>query len=366
MVKVGIIGLGYWGPNLERNISNLNDSKLVAVCDLIDDRLEYVRKQSPGIYATKNADDILNKDLIDAVVIATPTRTHYELTRQALEHGIHVLVEKPLATTSCDCEDLIELAEANELILFVGHVFLYNSAVKKLKELIDRGKLGNIIHITANRLNLGPVRSDVNVLWDLAPHDISIILELIGRMPVSVNCQGLTYLKNNVHDVCTLTMHFQPKTMASVYVSWLDPNKVRTMTVVGEKMMVVFDDNEPLEKLRIYNKRVKAVGRSDTFSEFQNSYRYGDTNSPWVKLVEPLKKECQEFLHCVKNEEQPKTDGYNGLDVVRVLEAADYSLRHHGQIVKLAYNRKSKPSQLKPSFKPSIKREDILDESAIR
>jgi len=256
MVRVGIIGLGYWGPHLVRNFSNLNDSKLVAVCDLIDDRLGSERKSAPAIYTTNKADDILNKDLIDAVVIATPTKTHYELTQKALKRGIHVFAEKPLATSSKECEDLIKLAEANNLILFIGHVFLYNSAVTKLKELVDQGELGNISHITAYRLNFGPIRQDVNVLWDLAPHDISIILELIGRMPVSVNCQGLAYLNETVHDVATLTMHFEPRSMASIHVSWLDPKKIRTMTVVGEKKMAVFDDNEPLEKIKIYNKLV--------------------------------------------------------------------------------------------------------------
>jgi len=335
MVRVGIIGLGYWGPHLVRNFSNLNDSKLVAVCDLIDDRLGSERKSAPAIYTTNKADDILNKDLIDAVVIATPTKTHYELTQKALKRGIHVFAEKPLATSSKECEDLIKLAEANNLILFIGHVFLYNSAVTKLKELVDQGELGNISHITAYRLNFGPIRQDVNVLWDLAPHDISIILELIGRMPVSVNCQGLAYLNETVHDVATLTMHFEPRSMASIHVSWLDPKKIRTMTVVGEKKMAVFDDNEPLEKIKIYNKRVEAIGRTETFSEFQYSYRYGDAISPMLQLAEPLKNECHEFILCVKNGIQPKTDGNNGLAVVRVLEAADYSLHHHGQMVKL-------------------------------
>lgn len=336
MVRVGIIGLGHWGPHLMRNFSISKDAELVAVCDLIDDRLEFDSKSASAIYTTKKADDILNKDLIDAVVIATPTKTHYELTQKALRRGIHVFAEKPLATSSKECEDLIELAKVNNLILFVGHVFLYNSAVTKLKELVDQGELGNISHVTAYRLNFGPIRQDVNVLWDLAPHDISIILELTGRMPVSVNCQGLAYLNESVHDVSNLTMHFEPKTMASIHVSWLDPKKIRTMTVVGEKKMAVFDDNEPLEKIKIFNKRVEAIGRSETFSEFQYSYRYGDAISPMLKLAEPLKTECQEFIQCVKKGKQPKTDGNNGLAVVSILEAADYSLHHQGQMVKLS------------------------------
>jgi len=331
MVRIGIIGLGHWGPNLERNFLNFPDTELTAICDLNDDRLGRTQKNNPNVYKTKNAEDLLNKKRVDAVVIATPTNTHYSLAKRALENGIHTFVEKPLATKSSECEELINIAEKNNLILFVGHVFLYNNAVKTIKKLIDDGELGRIIHINANRRNLGPVRQDVNALWDLAPHDISIILELLGRLPDSVNCQGLAYLKTGVHDVCSLTLHFKGNCMATINVSWLDPNKTREMTIVGDKKMAVFDDNEQLEKIKIFDKSVDTNGHTNgTYESFQVSNRYGDTWIPWLQLVEPLKEECHNFLQCVVTNKIPITDGKNGMDVVKVLEAADASLRNNG------------------------------------
>jgi len=360
MVRIGIIGLGYWGPNLERNFSNLPNSELTAICDLSEDRLEYARKKFPDVYTTKDANNLINKERVDAVVIATPTKTHYEIAKLALDKGIHVFVEKPLATKSSECEELVQIAEANNLTLFVGHVFLYNTAVNTIKDLVEEGELGNIIHINANRLNLGPIRQDVNALWDLASHDISIILELIGCLPVSVNCQGLAYLNDNVHDVCSLTLHFEPKCMASINVSWLDPNKIRSITVVGDKKMALFDDTEPLEKIKIYNKHIESSTYTDTFGDFQYSCRYGDTSAPWLQLVEPLQTECQHFIHCVITNEKPKTDGNNGMDVVKVLEAADISLHNNGQMVELKNNNGSHSFKLDDSIKNSLRKERIL------
>lgn len=354
MVRIGIIGLGYWGPNLERNFLNLPDSKLTAICDLSKDRLDKAKKNNPGVYTTKNAADLLKKERVDAVVIATPTKTHYALTKLALENGIHVFVEKPLATKSFECEELIEIAEKNNLILFVGHVFLYNTAINEIKDLVENGELGNIIHINASRLNLGPIRQDVNALWDLAPHDISIILELIGALPVSVNCHGLAYLNADIHDVCSLTLHFETNCMATINVSWLDPKKVRLITIVGDKKMAIFDDNEPLEKIKIFNKCVETPDHTDTFEGFHYNNRYGDTWIPWLQPAEPLKTECQSFLQCVITNEQPKTDGKNGMDVVKVLEAADISLHDKGRMVevkKINNNNKSHSFELGESIK---------------
>ena len=208
-----------------------------------------------------------------------------------------------------------------------------------MKKLIDEGELGKVIHINANRLNLGPVRQDVNALWDLAPHDISIILELLGKLPVSVNCQGLAFLKPGVHDVCSLTLHFDDRCMATINVSWLDPNKNRLMTIVGDKKMAVFDDNQQLEKIKIFDKSVNGSRYTNgSYEDFQFSNRYGDTWIPWLQLVEPLKAECHTFLECVVNNTNPKTDGKNGMDVVKVLEAADKSLNNNGKMVKLLYD----------------------------
>ncbi len=335
MVRIGLVGLGYWGPNLARIFGGLPNSQVTICCDLDEGRLQQMATRFRDLRTTNNLDEVLDADRIDAVVIATPTRTHHALARRALERGLHTFVEKPLATSIAECEDLIALAEKKGVVLFVGHVFLYTAAVNKLKQLIASGELGDLCYIASNRLNLGPVRSDVNALWDLAPHDISIILHLMGRTPVSASCQGLAFLNKNLHDVAVLTMHFENGTMAVVHSSWLDPNKVRRMTLVGNKKMAVYDDVEPLEKIKIYDKGVEAPSYYDTFGEFHFSYRYGDTYSPRLLEIEPLKAECQHFIECLLKHEQPRTDGYNGMEVVRVLEAADLSLHNGGARVPL-------------------------------
>ncbi len=335
MLKIGIIGLGHWGPNLKWKFTNLANSEVTAICDLNEERLQYAQAKLPNVFTTKKFDEMLNKDRVDAVIIATPTKTHYTTAKKALEAGLHVFVEKPMATSERDCQELIDIAETKDLILFVGHLFLYNEAVKKMKELVAKDDLGNICYISSQRLNLGPIRRDVNALWDLAPHDISIMLDLIGRTPVAVNCQGLDYLTENVHDVCTLIMHFEPKCMAIINVSWLNPNKTRLITIVGEKKMAVYDDMEPIEKIKIYNKRVETPSYSDSYGEFQSSFQYGDTVSPYLHQVEPLKAECQHFLDCIENNVTPRTDGINGMEVVKVLEAAETSLKKHGNLVRV-------------------------------
>ncbi|KAA3620030.1 MAG: gfo/Idh/MocA family oxidoreductase [Calditrichaeota bacterium] len=354
MVRIGIVGLGYWGPNFERTFTNLPDSEITAICDLNEDRLNYGKEKIPEVFTTQNLEEMLDKDRIDALVVSTPTKTHFEITKKALEAGLHVFVEKPLATSALECQILVDLAEKFGLILFVGHLFLYNTAVKKMKELVTSGDLGNICYMSSQRLNLGPIRQDVNALWDLAPHDISIMLDFIGSPPVSVNCQGLAYLNEKVHDVCTLTMHFEPKCMAIINVSWLDPSKTRLMTIVGEQKMATFNDMEPLEKIRVYNKRVEAPSYSDSFGEFQFAFQYGDTLSPWLHQVEPLKAECQQFLNCVQNDTQPLTDGQNGLDVVKVLEAADISLHNNGEMVELNDIKQFSPADTNGSVKGLI------------
>lgn len=330
MARIGVIGLGYWGPNLVRNFSKISDSEVTIICDRDLDRLQHVSEQFPKARALTHAEEVLDSGMIDVAVIATPTRTHYALAKKALENGLHAFVEKPLAISPAECEELIALAEEKKIVLFVGHVFLYSSAVSKLKDLIENEELGSLCYISSTRLNLGPIRSDVNALWDLASHDVSIILYLMNASPVSVNCQGLARLADKIHDICSLTLHFDNKTMAIVHVSWLDPNKTRIMTVVGDKKMAVYNDIEPLEKIKIYDKGVEGPRHSDDFGAFHYSYRYGDTWSPMIQEVEPLKAECQHFLECIRNGKKPLTDGQNGLDVVRVLHAADISLQNGG------------------------------------
>jgi len=335
MLRVGLIGLGYWGPNLARNFESLPDCRLTAICDRNPERLGHVAQMYPTAIATTDSDELLASGEVDAVIIGTPTKTHYALARAALLSGLHVFVEKPLATTTRECAELIRLAEARGLVLFVGHVFLYSAAVAKLKDLVSSGELGELYYISSARLNLGPIRNDVSALWDLAPHDVSIVLHLMDRSPQSVSCSGLAHLKDGLHDVCGLTLQFDDRKMAMVHVSWLDPHKRRQMTVVGSKKMAVFDDIEPLEKIKIYDNGIEAPPYTDSFGEFQYAYRYGDTYSPRLAEHEPLRNECSSFVEAILSGTTPVSDGYNGLEVVRVLEAANRSLHNGGGQVDL-------------------------------
>jgi len=335
MIRFGLVGLGYWGPNLVRNLSNLRDCKVTALCDLNPRRLADYREQFPDVKGTTDIDEVLDPNVCDAVVIATPTGTHFELGRKALERGLHTFVEKPLATSSQECQELIALAESRDKQLFVGHVFLYSSPVLKLKEMVTNGDLGNLYYISSARRNLGPVRRDVSALWDLAPHDISIMLELMEGLPLTVSCSGLAHLNKDVHDVCSLSMRFAENRMGIVHVSWLDPHKKREMTVVGSKKMAVYNDVEPLEKIKIYDNGVEGPRKCESYGDFQFSYRYGDTFSPKLNHVEPLKAECQAFVEAIKSGVPAITDGGNGLDVVRVLEAAHKSLLGDNREVEL-------------------------------
>ena len=335
MVRIGIIGLGHWGPNLVRNFDSLPGAKVTSFCDSDYKRLSQVSERFPNVYGTDDANEIIDKKLIDAVVIVTPTSTHYSLAKKALEQGIHAFVEKPLTKTTKECQELINISNAHKTVLQVGHVFLYNSAVMKLKDLVDKNVLGNISYISSDRLNLGPIRQDVNALWDLAPHDISIVLNLINSDPVSVNCQGVAHINKKIHDVCSLGITFENGSMALIRVSWLDPNKTRRMTVVGDKQMAVYDDIDPMEKIKVFDKGVETEYYTDTFGEFQINCRYGDTFSPRIAEIEPLKAECEHFIDCIKDGKKSKTDGENGLEVVRILEAADKSLENSGGMIKL-------------------------------
>ncbi|HEX3601062.1 MAG TPA: Gfo/Idh/MocA family oxidoreductase [Lacipirellulaceae bacterium] len=330
MIRIGIIGVGYWGPNLVRCFQESSECEVVYICDRDEKKLDQMCKRFPQVIGTTDDAEVLRRDRVDAVVIATPTKTHYRLAKRALEAGLHTFVEKPLATRSDECADLIDCADANGCTLFVGHVFLYSAAVAKLKEIVSSGELGEIYYISSTRLNLGPVRRDVNALWDLAPHDTSIILELMGQSPISVSCSGLAYLDRRIHDVCNMTMQFPDNRIGMVHVSWLDPRKRRVMTVVGSKKMAVYDDIEPIEKIRIYDTGVHAAADASSFGEFLYSYRYGDIHSPRINEGEPLKAEIRSFIDAIVKGTKPKTDGWNGLRVVEVIEAADKSLRDSG------------------------------------
>jgi predicted dehydrogenase len=338
MIRVGIVGFGYWGPNIVRCFSELPGSKLTAVCDRSLERLIQIKDRYPSVHAFEDYEQILSSGLIDAVVIATPTASHFGLAKRALENGLHVMVEKPLAETSEQCRELIEMAEAKACTLFVGHVFLHSSPVVKLREMIVAGELGRINYISSRRLNLGPVRRDVNALFDLATHDISMMLYLLGDRPIRVSCSGIDLLQPGNHDVCNLTMHFPENRMGMIHVSWLDPRKERVLTVVGDRKMAVYDDLEQ-EKIKIYDKGIVAPPSSGDFADFQISYRYGGSYSPFINEREPLKAECGDFIRCIAESQTPLTDGENGLAVVEVLEAANQSLRQYGMPVAIDVDR---------------------------
>ena len=290
MIRVGVVGLGYWGPNLVRCFADLPNCKVTAVCDKSYDQLFRIRDRYPGVHPTEDFDALLEQDIVDAIVIATPTFTHHGLAMKALKKGVHVFVEKPLAETSSQCKELIATAKANGSTLFVGHVFLHASPMVRLKELIDAGELGKLNYISSRRLNLGPVRKDVSALLDLAPHDISMMNYLMGSKPERVSCTGIDLIKPGNHDVCNLSLHFPNNRMGMIHVSWIDPRKERVLTVVGDRKMAVYDDLEQ-EKIKIYDKGIEQAPATGDFADFQISYRYGGSYSPFVKEREPLKAE---------------------------------------------------------------------------
>lgn len=335
-LKIGVIGCGYWGPNLIRNFIEIPTATMVAVADLDEQRLNHIRACYPQIpHVTRDHRDLFQADL-DAVVISTPPQTHFALAKECLQHGLHVLVEKPLTTTSEDARKLIKLAKKQKRLLMVGHTFEYNPAVHALKEMIVSGELGDIHYIDAVRASLGLFHPTLNVIWDLAPHDISILIHLLGQKPTSVSTQGVAYIQKDVEDIAYMTLMFPNNVLSHIRLSWLDPCKTRRITVIGSKKMAVYDDVESHEKIKVYDKRVKAIRRTDTYGEFQFAYHYGSVVSPYIHLQEPLRVECQHFLDCILQDKTPLTNGYNGLRVVEIIEAAQQSLKNQGEQVAIA------------------------------
>ncbi len=333
---VGIVGLGYWGPNWVRNLHQSQAARRIIACDLDQKRRAHVSQLYSDLETTSRYDDLLNDDDIEGIVVATPVGTHYAMAKRALEAGKSVLVEKPLATSNDEANDLVKTAREKKLVLMVGHTFEYSAPVQKMHDIIASGELGDVFYISSVRANLGLFQRDVNVTWDLATHDISIILNLMGgREPEAVSCQGESHYGHGVEDVAMLTLRFERNVIAFIHVSWLDPDKIRRTTVVGSRKMLVYDDTAPQEKIRIYDKGVTAQKYYDTFGEFQFSYRYGDIQIPRIEEKEPLFCECEHFVKCIKSGETPNTDGVNGARVVAVLEAANYSLRRGGLMVPL-------------------------------
>ncbi len=330
---IAVVGLGYWGPNWIRNLHQLRCARRLIACDLDAARCEHIEALYPGVATTASFEELLNDSGLDAMVIATPVSTHYRLARMALEAGKSVLVEKPLAMSCRESADLVRLSREQGRTLMVGHTFLYSAPVLKIHELIEAGELGDVLYISSTRANLGLFQHDVNVAWDLAAHDISIILMLMGRLPDSVSCQGQSHYGQAVENVALLTMHFPNNVIAFVHVSWLDPNKIRRTTIVGSRKMLVYDDTMPQEKIRVYDRGVNVHRYYDTYGEFHFSYRYGDIQIPRIEESEPLRVECQHFVDCISDGTTPHTDGLDGLRVVSVLEAANLSLRENGRTV---------------------------------
>ncbi len=333
---MAVIGCGYWGPNLVRNFRSLPGVRVGVICDKSRERLDHMGKLYPEVEKSTDFARIIQDATIGSVAIATPVSTHHALASACLQAGKHVFVEKPLAVTSAQCSEMIELAEAGSLTLMVGHTFVYTTTVRKIKEIVDSGEIGDLMYISCRRLNLGLFQKDINAAWDLAPHDISIILFIMGKEPVSVNCQGKAHVSPGIEDITNISLSFQNGGFATIQSSWIDPRKVREITIVGTKKMIVYDDTEPLEKVKIYDKRVEAPPHYDTFGDFQYSYHYGDVLSPFIRQEEPLRAECQHFIDCIDKGNRPDSSGHEGLAVVRILEAATESLRSGGNTISFA------------------------------
>lgn len=335
VVTLACVGAGYWGKNLVRVFEGLPDARLKTICDSSAVILESMQNQYHEVEVCAEYSEVLADPEIEAVVLAVPAVRHFEAAKQALEAGKHVYVEKPMTLCSAEAEDLVELAERESRVLMVGHLLEYHPAVQVLKKLIDDGELGEIYYLYAQRVNLGIVRRDENALWSLAPHDVSVLLYLLGQEPDTVSARGACYLQDGVEDVVFVNLHFADGKMAQVQVSWLDPHKIRQLTIVGSQKMVVFDDMASSDKVRIYD---KSAERRDEYESYGDAItlRFGDVVIPHISMAEPLRLEAQHFVECVREAKTPRSDGRDGLRVVRVLEAAQRSLKEGGVSIGMA------------------------------
>lgn len=331
MITLGQIGLGYWGPNLLRNFNSLPQARIKVCCDLDEAALRRAGAQYPDMLTTPDYEVLLNDPDVQGVVITAPTPVHYKLAKAALLSGRHVFVEKPITLDVAEAEELAELADARGLVLMVGHLLMYHPAVTQLKQMVGSGDLGDVYYLYTSRLNLGQVRRHENAMWSLAPHDISVALHLLDEAPVAVAAQGLTYLQPGIPDTVFLTLRFASGKAAHVHVSWLDPHKVRRITVVGSQKMAVFDDVDSTEKLRVYDKGVQRPAY-DSYGEAL-TLRFGDIHIPRIDMREPLRLECQHFVDCIQHAQRPLSDGHNGVQVLRVLDAGQRSLERNGEPV---------------------------------
>ena len=329
--RIGLIGFGYWGPNLARNFHAIPGADLSAICDASPERLAKARNLYRATWFCDDVAQLLTSD-VEAIAIATPVRSHYALARAALEAGKHVFVEKPLATSVAEARELVGLAERSGLVLMVGHVFEYVPAVRHIKTLLDQGTIGETYYLYSTRVNLGRIQTDINALWSIAPHDISIALYLFGQMPQTVSARGARYLNGAVEDVVFLTLNFPDGVLAHVHVSWLDPSKVRRMTIVGSQKMIIYDDLAAEGKVKIYDKGAVRTAVPQ-YGEYQYRLHSGDIAIPKLPLIEPLRVECEDFVSAIQSGSAPLADGRDGLRVVQVLAAAQQSLEEDGRPV---------------------------------
>ena len=332
---VGVIGYGYWGPNLVRNFMSDTGTRVVAVCDRSKDRLAEVKRLYPGVETTAEPKDLFRNTDIDAIAIATPVATHFELARDALRAGKHVLVEKPIASTSDQASQMIEEAARRKLVLLVDHTFVFTGAVTKIRDVIREDSFGKLQYYDSTRVNLGLFQHDVNVLWDLAVHDLSIMDFVLGAAPVAVSATGLSHVRDQPANIAFMTLFFDSDIIAHINVNWLSPVKIRRTLVGGSKRMIVYDDLETSEKVKIYDKGITVTETPDEVRKLLISYRTGDLWSPKVNETEALRLEVAHFRNCIEGKEKPLTPGERGLAIVRMLEAADESMKKRGQAIKL-------------------------------
>lgn len=336
MINVGVIGYGYWGPNLVRNLFEVEETQVTAVSDMRQDRLDIVKSRYPSVEVSTNYNDLLNNPKIDAIAIATPVHTHFELALQALQSGKHVLVEKPMASSSEEVMRLIDEAEKRKLTLMVDHTFVYTGAVRKIKAIADSGKLGDILYYDSTRVNLGLFQRDVDVIWDLAVHDLAIMDYILPSSPVAVAATGINHVFRGTENLAYITMFFEENLIAHVNVNWLSPVKVRRTLVGGSKQMIVYDDMEPSEKVKVYDKGITVTDAPDSLYKALVGYRSGDMFAPQLDVSEALKVEIRHFAECIHTGAEPITGGQTGLRIVRILESASLSMKQRGKLIHLA------------------------------
>ena len=333
MIKIGIIGCGYWGPNLIRNFSQLAEAKIVFVCDIDSSKLESIKRIYPYLQTVVDYSEVIKSSDVDAICVATPLDTHYKIAKEALLNNKNVLVEKPFTATVKEAEELVQIAKSRNLVLMVDHTFIYTGAVQKIKELVDRGELGKVYYFDSERINLGLLRSDANVIWDLATHDISIINYLFSQKPVNVSATGSSHVLNKKEEMAHITLRHEGGLMSHIHVSWLSPVKLRKILVGGDKKMVLYDDVEPVEKIKIYDKGIDI--KPDQVTAFNPLYRGGDIIIPKIDQSEALKRLSEHFIDCIKYKKNPLTDGQQGINVLKILEAIQKSLDSNGQLIEI-------------------------------